>query len=263
MKKFILIFLLLLLGIGGFFAYQKRVVLHEWMNGRLKEDLPKAESYQPRQRTTSTEDVRNAPIVQKHDLPSSKHLSVPFMTQAPKADWAMPYQEACEEASILMVSGYYRGDSGAYVSSTADEMILDVIALEEKEFGYGPDMTARQTTNLLEAYDSTLQASVFSVTSTESIKRYIAQGIPVIVPADGKTLPNPNFRNGGPIYHMLVITGYTEDEFITNDPGTRKGFDYVYKQEDLMKAIHDWNGGNVATGTPVMIVVEPKEAVGD
>jgi len=54
---------------------------------------------------------------------------------------------------------------------------------------------------------------------------------------------------------MLLLKGYTSDgEFITNDPGTRNGRNYVYKQAVLMAAIHDWNGGDVMNGVPVVIV---------
>lgn len=258
--KRILLFLIalsLLIG-GGIFAYQKRVIFFEWVEMRMKPTLPQAESYQPSKVTVKT--TQQADKVTAW-IPAQKHLLVPFTPQAPQANWDMPYQEACEEASLLMVFGYYKGDKGTYVSSTADRMILDLIAYEELEFGFGPDITVQQAAQVVESHDSSLEAEVVSVTSTDSIKQYIARGIPVIVPADGKTLPNPNFRNGGPVYHMLVITGYTEDEFITNDPGTRKGYDYVYAQEDLMNSIHDWNNGDVPNGDRVMLIIRPKSTL--
>lgn len=245
---------------GGIFAYQKRVGFHEWLIASLRKPLPQAESYRPvkHQSATTTQQVR--PIAQPtiKSLPAQKHLLVPFTTQAPLTNWKMPYQEACEEASMIMVSGYYRGDTGTYVSSTADQMILDLVALEENEFGFGADITADETAQVIEAYDMSLEAEVVPFIDANSIKKYIAEGIPVIVPADGKALGNPNFLNGGPLYHMLVITGYTEDQFITNDPGTRKGYDYVYAQDILINAIHDWNHGDVPNGDKVMIIVRPK-----
>ena len=55
---------------------------------------------------------------------------------------------------------------------------------------------------------------------------------------------------------MLIIKGYTkEGNFITNDPGTRRGADFIYSPGVLMNAIHDWNGGDVDNGKKVMIVV--------
>mgnify|MGYP001618174552 FL=1 len=69
-------------------------------------------------------------------------------------------------------------------------------------------------------------------------------------------LPNPHFRNGGPEYHTLVIRGYTEDSFITNDPGTQFGENFLYKYSDLMNSIHDWNEGDVKNGKRLVLVID-------
>jgi hypothetical protein len=92
--------------------------------------------------------------------------------------------------------------------------------------------------------------------TADDIKRFIANGQPVLAVADGKVLPNPHFRNDGPVYHALIIRGYTEIEFITNDPGTQFGRGFKYKYEDLLNAIHDWNSGDVKDGKKVILVVE-------
>jgi len=98
---------------------------------------------------------------------------------------------------------------------------------------------------------------VLPLSSVNDLKRAVANGYPVIVPASGKELPNPNFRNGGPLYHMLVVKGYTADRIITNDPGTHLGADFTYTYDGLMNAAHDWNGGDVTHGAPVMIIILP------
>lgn len=255
MKRFLLFFCSLSILIGMALAYMHRVSIRAWIFDRFKPELPVAEEYQPSASNEMNGDKRSA-TGGSSLLPKQKHLLVPFTPQAPKANWDMPYQEACEEASIIMVAGYYRGDKGTYASSTADKMILDLIRLEEDQFGFGADITSSEAASVIEAYDPSLKAAVVSVTSTDSIKSYVARGIPVIVPADGKVLPNPNFRNGGPVYHMLVVTGYTEDRFITNDPGTRNGYDFTYAYSDLINAIHDWNDGDVSKGRKLMIVAE-------
>jgi hypothetical protein len=74
--------------------------------------------------------------------------------------------------------------------------------------------------------------------------------------ADGKALPNPHYRNGGPAYHALIIRGYDSTQFITNDPGTQFGENYKYNFDDLMNSIHDWNDGDVKNGKIVVMVVE-------
>ena len=92
-----------------------------------------------------------------------------------------------------------------------------------------------------------------------SIKSALTNGYPVIVPAYGKALLNPNFRNGGPEYHMLVIKGWTKDgKWITNDPGTRRGPDYIYGKQLLLDAIHDFNAEDMTLGRKVMIVLLPR-----
>jgi hypothetical protein len=72
----------------------------------------------------------------------------------------------------------------------------------------------------------------------------------------GRQLGNPNYKQPGPLYHMLVIKGYKKNgDFITNDSGTRKGADYIYQADVIMQAMHDWNGGKVKTGKKVMLIV--------
>jgi len=90
--------------------------------------------------------------------------------------------------------------------------------------------------------------------SVEDIKQFIAAGHPVFAVADGKALENPHFTNGGPVYHTFIIKGYTEDDFITNDPGTRNGEDFLYEQNHLLTTLHDWNGGDVPNGIPSILV---------
>lgn len=202
--------------------------------------------------------VPSEPTVQEGaSLPSEKQLAVPFTSQAPHANWDMPYQEACEEASLLMVAAYYSGESGVIPADEADRRILDVVAFEESR-GLPPDITAAETARVIEERYPALQAEVLPLEGAEQIKQFIAAGIPVIVPADGKALPNPNFRNGGPRYHMLVVRGYTPTHFITNDPGTRLGENFLYTYRGLLDAVHDWNGGDVSNGDRVILVVKPR-----
>ena len=44
------------------------------------------------------------------ELPEAVSLEVPFTAQAPDGDWSMPYQEACEEAVIIMAKAYLDGE---------------------------------------------------------------------------------------------------------------------------------------------------------
>lgn len=191
-------------------------------------------------------------------LPRTINLAVPFLLQAPTHDWSQPYQDACEEAAAIMVDAYYRGRRERYYEQDGNKVILDLIAFEEKLLGKYKDTTAEETARLIREYFHYQTVVVREVTSTEVFKPMLAKGYPVIVPVHGKSLRNPYFRNGGPAYHMIVIKGYLPDgRWIVNDPGIGRGPDYLYSNEVLWNAMHDWNNGDVIHGKKMMIVVIP------
>lgn len=189
-------------------------------------------------------------------LPVSVNLAVPFTSQAPHANWDPPYQEACEEAAALMAHMFVVKKK--FVSTNdRDTRIRNLITFQEKQYGLYKDTTAEQTARLIRDRWGHSVDIVKDPTVTR-IKEELAKGHPVIIPAAGRQLGNPNFTQPGPLYHMLVIRGYRSDgKFITNDPGTRKGKNYVYSATTLMNAMHDWNGGKVSTGKKVMLVIRP------
>lgn len=268
--------------IGGMLGYVSRGMIRDWMHQAAQPALPAEETYE--ERVADSTDIsaideiealnNNQPPADSNqpkigesveavdddfiEVPSEKLLAVPFTSQAPHANWDMPYQEACEEASVIMVAGYYAGKRGTYDPDEADARILELISFAGRN-GFDIDTTARETAELVERFYPDLEAEVVPMTGPDAVKRYVAEGIPVILPADGKALPNPNFRNGGPVYHMLVVRGYTEDRFITNDPGTRLGEKFLYTYEGLLDAVHDWNNGDVPCGESVMLIICPKD----
>ncbi len=197
------------------------------------------------------------PFLIRGDLPDEMNLRIPFTTQAPYQNWDLPYQEACEEASVIMVHAFYQGEAGVIPKEKAKQAIDDFVNYENKTLGYYKDTDADDLAKVIKGYLGYDEVIIKPVKSIEDIKRVVANGYPVILPASGKLLKNPNFRNGGPLYHMLVVKGYTDKKIITNDPGTRRGADYTYSPEVLMNAIHDWNGGNVEHGEKLMIVIMP------
>ncbi len=197
------------------------------------------------------------PIQPSATLPTEVNLAVPFLSQAPKQNWDLPYQEACEEASLIMADAYLAGKKTKFTPEEGDRAILDLVAFEERE-GYAIDVTAKEAAEIASKYFSKRKARVIVRPTMDEVRRLLAAGFPLIVPADGKALKNPNFRNGGPPYHMLILKGYLADgRWITNDPGTRKGADYIYDRDILWNAISDWNGGDVKNGIPSIVVMEP------
>ncbi|HLA25564.1 MAG TPA: C39 family peptidase [Patescibacteria group bacterium] len=191
---------------------------------------------------------------QKKPLPAEINLKIPFTSQAPHANWNLPYGEACEEASALMVHYFYKNKT--FTKESADAEIKKLVDFQTKKYGFYKDSTADETARFIKDYLKYKKVRVLPAT-INAIKQELAAGRPVIIPAAGRLLGNPNFRQPGPLYHMLVVKGYTKDgKFITNDPGTRNGANYVYSQKVLMNAIHDWNGGDVNNGKKVIIVVD-------
>jgi uncharacterized protein YvpB len=189
------------------------------------------------------------------ELPESVMIAVPFMIQAPHANWAMPYQEACEEASLIMVH-HYLNRTTIDSAEQADKEILDMVAFEESK-GYDVDVTTQDLADIAQEYyghEALLEHDV----TIERMKQILAEGYPIILPVAGRRLENPYFSGEGPFYHMLVVLGYDEDGFFTNDPGTRRGEHYYYDAELLVNAVHNWTGvkEEIEQGEPVMMILK-------
>ena len=195
--------------------------------------------------------------LQHLEIPEAITLTVPFTPQAPFADWNPPYNEACEEASLIMVE-YYLQD----IPLSRSKADLEIVRQYhwQTDNGYPIDINASQLAEVARNFYGR-QAKVYDEdqVSLSNIKRLLAGGFPVIIPAAGQMLGNPNFRGAGPPYHMLVITGYDENGFITNDPGTRNGEHFRYSYDTLMAAIHDWMGTKetIGQGPRAMLVIGP------
>jgi hypothetical protein len=192
-------------------------------------------------------------------IKNSVNLDVPFTSQAPYANWDTLHNEACEEASVLMVRQYIIGDYDAKLPpSFAEDQIQKMVAFEIPIFGASQkNLTAAETLKyLVNGFYRMSGGQVLSF-SVDGIKRELSAGKPVIVPAAGQLLGNPNFKTPGPVYHMVVIVGYDSKNFITNDPGTRNGYKYKYTFDTLFNAVHDWNGTSdkINSGQKVYIVL--------
>ncbi len=213
--------------------------------------IQEAEEERNREILNELEDDDAAPSVQAIKIPESFDLPIKFVSQAPNANWDELHKEACEEAAMITVAKYMKGEN-------LDELIMEdeiqAMVRWETEQGYKIDLTAEEAVQILKDYFS-LKAEVVDEVTVERIKRELSLGNLVITPHAGQELGNPYYRQPGPIYHFLVIRGWTKSEFITNDVGTKRGDSYKYKFEKIITTVHDWNGGEVANGQKVMIVV--------
>lgn len=199
-----------------------------------------------------SENLNDYSFNQDNDLPESINLDVPFVVQAPFANWYLPYKEACEEASLLMVVGYLEGKK-IFSQDQIKKEIDDLVSYQENKYGIHKDLNLFETGELAKNYWQ-LSYRIISDLDIDKIKLELSEGNPVIIPAAGRLLGNPNFRGEGPLYHMLVIKGYQDDFFITNDPGTRNGKDYLYSSDKLISAVADWSGKE-PTGPKVGLIL--------
>lgn len=178
--------------------------------------------------------------------------NIDFVPQAPDANWELPYKEACEEASLIMA---IYGINGENLDKTQmDQEILDLVMWQNQVFGYYEDTNAAEIVRMSQEYYGK-KAFVVDNPSINQIKSELDSGNLIVAVLTGREIGNPYFVQPGPLYHALLIHGYDQDEFITHDPGTRRGENYKYKQSVIMDALHDWNDGEVYSGVARIIVI--------
>lgn len=174
------------------------------------------------------------------------NLNVPFTSQAPLGRWSDDrFQAGCEEASVLMVMRFVRGQK-SIVKNDAQKAIITLSEWQFKKYGSYYDTSAADTAaRLLAGFYGYKKYSVKNNITKQDIIDELKAGRIIIAPTDGRKLKNPFFTQPGPEQHMLVIKGYDEaqDQFITNDPGTKRGADYRYKTAVLINALRDYPTG--------------------
>lgn len=205
--------------------------------------------------TTPKIRVQNATTTQS----SAFNLDVPFFPQAPKKMWDAAHEDYCEEASLLGVDAFLK-----HKTYSLDEMETALSKMREweiKTFGYFESTSIEQAVRIAREYLGYKKVRVIDNPTLEMIRAEVSAGHPVIVPANGKELKNPYFKNGGPVFHMYVVRGFTESgDVIVNDPGTQHGENFVYKKEIVLSSMHDWNHAQditkEASGVPRALVLE-------
>lgn len=189
-------------------------------------------------------------------------LKVPYTSEIPNGSWTKPWNNACEEASIVMVKGYYFG----YEATTKQIAMADMSPLfkiEDKIFGSNADTDATRTAKLINEYTD-FSAKVKINPTLEEIKNELNEGRPIIAMLNMKKIVNKyhRFRAGGSYYHVFVIIGYDENtqEFITNDNGNSlTGAGYRFNYNDIMTNLHDFNHiTKRADGPPTVLFTDSK-----
>jgi hypothetical protein len=181
--------------------------------------------------------------------------NVPFTSQSPYAKWDDVHEESCEEASLVMLEYFKKGKE--LNKKIANKEIFKLVNFQKKRFGDYKDTNAQETALLAREFYG-LDFEVIYDFSQEDIKKYLSLKKPIIVPVAGRELGNPFFTPPGPLYHNLVLIGYEGDKIVVNDPGTKRGQNYVYDTDILYSAIHDFPGKkeNILKGRKAMLVLK-------
>jgi len=272
MKKRILyfiFFIITLLAAGYFFAMisEKRILsIQDSPEEDKQNPVYQAEQSSPPKIIIETVENQNASSRKAEEEKSpiiSKKIeqTVPFVIQAPFGNWEDPnFQNACEEASMIMAMGWVDGEK-TISPQEAQKRILEIIDFENKTFGYSTDTNASDVERIFREHFKHENVHAMKNITLEDVKTEIQKGSVVIVPAFGRALENPNFTQPGPVAHMLVIIGYDPltRQFITNDPGTRKGAGYKYDESLLFEAIWEYPSG--ASDPPLPTAGNVKKAL--
>lgn len=193
---------------------------------------------------------------------ATQTLQVPNTSQAPYGYWGQPWQDTCEEASIVMVDNFYQGKTNKKIAKRdAKKQLLQLLETKNKFYGKSLDEDANKVANLINDFYN-WEARVVAEPTIEMLLAELDNERPVIIPAYGKVLKNPYFLNGGPDYHMLVLAGYdeTRKEFIVEEPGLNtRGLDFHYKYDTIMNAMRDFHGLNKTKTGPKVAIFTKKE----
>lgn len=268
MKKISLYFILLItaLGAGIFISF---IALRSVNTPNIHTDsLPGFES-DPNSTPASVRTIKPVasptatpkPIPSRTPGPNTLLLDVPFTPQAPFSEWSNPkLSNGCEEASAFMAMSWVKGT--VITPEKARKEILAISDYEEAAYGVFLDTSAQDTVDrIFKGYYGYQKVELLYDISVEDIKNELRNGNLVITPMNGQKLHNSYYVQPGPLRHMVVIIGYDPDakEFITNDPGTRRGEQYRYSENVFFNAIHDYLTGNDLPLPPkrrAMIVVK-------
>lgn len=243
---------------------------HRQVDVETTEDISRSEEQRPIPPLERETVIPETPVVEEPVVPvappkrSVKNVQyvVPFTSQAPTGDWSRSeFQDGCEEASVFMVMLWREGIKSVTREEARGAMVT-LAEFQRERIGHGVDTDVADTARLLldEKYGIRDYRLDYDFT-LEELQLALEDGL-IIVPTNGRALGNPNFTRPGPLQHMLVITGYDREakEFITNDPGTRKGEGYRYPEQILYDAIREYPTGKhlpMVTERKAMIVVPP------
>lgn len=257
--KMALISLLIGFAIAGSWYRQRSVWQSTLSTVELIQEQPTTQLEQPVANDSAKTTVKPEQPVAEDKIKTKVIRQLPFATQAPASIWDAWHEEMCEEASMVLWWRYWQQDNRATLPVEEMEQYLQEVAKWERDnLGTDVSTTIAQVKQTLEQYYQipASQLTLVTVNSEADLQVAVNEGV-VIAPFAGKMLNNPHFKNGGPRYHMAVITGFDGSNFITHEVGTRHGSNYKYSGEVLLNALHDFipeDSGDIMLGEKIILV---------
>jgi hypothetical protein len=204
------------------------------------------------------------PVPEKEPKPLKAEIKlidndISFVAQAPFGDWKdQRQQDGCEEASALMAVAWAKKEN-----LTAEKALLEIKAISDyllSEYGEYRDVNVKDVAAwIFRDYLDFDQVTVKTDVRVADLIAALQADKIILAPMDGRKLSNPYFTPPGPERHMLLIRGYDPEkkEFITNDPGTRRGQAYRYHEEVLHAAILSYPTGyhEAVEGSPKDVII--------
>lgn len=184
-------------------------------------------------------------------------LKVPYTSEIPLGSWVKPWNNACEEASMVMVESYYFGNE-SMSKDVAVKYMMPIFKIEDKIFGSNADTDTIRTAKLFNEYMS-VNATIKNNPTLEEIKDQLRQGKPVVSFHFAKDIKNPHYhwRVGGSYFHVVVLVGFDENtsEFLVHDSGDPvTGAYHRYSYNLIMDTLHDFNFKNHKADGPARIL---------
>lgn len=191
-------------------------------------------------------------------MPKEKQIDVPFTSQAPSGDWSEPWQNACEETSIYMVSSFYADDE--IKQEEAVQKIKEIISVKNEAFSVSHDESLETISELIATLGLPFETKIVYDPTVDDLKEELAKDRPIIVPVYSPDLWSSTYIGGGFDYHVMVLIGYDDatGEFIVNDPGTENGQGLRFPYDTFMEAIHDLDQKNYQAGQKAVLFTQEK-----
>ncbi len=188
---------------------------------------------------------------------NTKALTVPYVSQIPTGAWVLPWSQACEEASIAMVEGFYAQKKTIPVSESVTRM-KQMFAWETPRFPSIEDTNAEQTKELIDGLPVSFETTIKRNPSLEDIKSELDRERPVIALVNMYSLYQASIKRDS--YHVLVITGYDEAKKVLTFQDPARAYEKTHSYDITMNALHDYNAkSKEGDGIPTVLLTAPPE----